>query len=428
MNKHGKHNHAQSPNSPYPDVLTDQALGERISCIFHKQAEHIQLTPKLREHFIRQVPLRRVKRPRTFLIAAFACAAFLVIALTFSAYLAPFLHIPVQHQIQYTALKEMNVSAELAKGGQLISVDPTEQHIIYQAANQSGIFYMASLNNLIGSNRLVMRYAYDMAWSSDGSALVATVSPAGTLLPLLALVPTGQYMHLLGHNALAATWSPKNKQGITYTLQEHGQTQSTQLWSTDTNGQSNRLVATIPLSLLVKHMYWSPDGRYLALAVTSTSTPTSTPTTPIHAALNQPAHAIYIVDMQTNNMRTFIAAGSAHIGNVAWSPNGQNLAYEQIDNNGKSLLQAINITRPTTHFDISPQHQLLGWSWSPDSRALAYSNGGVLQAHILYGQAINFPHSKSQLVSPIWLKNGNILCMDIKQGTGSLALLSPHIK
>jgi hypothetical protein len=416
MNERGQDNHGQSYNNQHLNLLTDRVLGERISCFFHEQAEHMQLTPELRAQFTRRGLSHRKQQPRALLATTLACAAILTLALTSSFYLTP--HPSVQHQIQYAALKEMNVSAELAQGGQLISIDPTEQHLIYQAANQSGVYYMTNLNNPLGSNTLVMRYAQDMAWSPDGAALVATIAPEGALSPLLALVPTGQYMHLLGHNALAANWSPKDKQQITYIVQEHGRSQ---VWSTDTNGQSNRLLATIPLSLLVKHMYWSPDGHYLAFAVTSTNfTNTST-----YAALKQPAHAISVVDMQTHSMHTFTAQENFVIGNVEWSPKGDNLAYEQIDNNGKSVLQAVNITRPTDHFDISPQRPLLGWSWSPDGRALAYSDGGVLHAHISYGQAINFSQNQSQLVSPLWLKNGTILCMNIKQGIGNLALLSP---
>ena len=418
MNEYGKDDHRQTGKHQYPDTLTDQVLGERISSFLQEQAEHVQFTPRQREQFLRQIPSHGKKKPRVFLAAACACATLLVLVLTFHMYLSPPPQPGIQHQIQYTALKEMNVSAELAKGGQLISVDPTEQRVIYQAANQSGVFYMMSMNDPIGSNTLVMRYAQDMAWSSDGSALVATVAPEGSLSPLLALVPSGQYMHLLGHNALAATWSPQDKQEITYTIQDHGQIQ---LWGTDIHGQANRLLATMPVSLPVKHMFWSPDGQYLALAVTATETTT-------HVLLNQPVQAIYVVGMQTHSIQTFTTPANSHIGKVEWSPDGKNLAFEEIDKNSKSLLRAVAVAKPANHFAISPQHQLLGWSWSPDGRALAYSDGGMMQAHILYGQAINFSQSKARLVSPLWLKNGNILCMDINQDTGALALLSPHTR
>lgn len=416
MNEHGRDDHGQSYKSQYPEVLTDHALGERISHLFHEHAEHVQFTPELREKIMRQVPSRRERRP--VFVIALASAAILILALTFNVYLSQLMQPTIQHGIQYTSSRELSVSSELAKGGQLFSVDPSEQRVVYQPAQQNGVFYMARLNDLVTSNTLVMRYARDMAWSPDGSDLVATVSPEGSFLPLLALVPAGQYMHLLGHDALAATWSPKDSQEITYTIPDHGQTQ---LWSTNKDGQSSKLLATMPLSLLVKHMLWSSDGRYLAMTVASTATPT--PTT-----LNQPAHAIYVMDMQTNSLRTFTTPIGSTIGNLAWSPAGKNLAYEQIDAHGKSLLEVVNLMKATDHFDIVPQHQLQGWSWSPDGRALAYSDGGTLQAHISYGQKVTFPQGSSKLISPFWLKNGTILCVHTNQGINTLEILNSHAK
>ena len=418
MNEHGRDDHGQSHKSQYPEVLADHALGERISQLFHEQAEHVQFTPELREQFMHKLPFRRERQFRPLSVAALASAAILILALTFNVYLSQLMQPVVQHGIHYTSLRELHVSSELAQGGQLLSVDPTNQRIVYQPAQQNGVFYTTRLNDPIASNTLAMRYARDMAWSPDGSALVATVSPEGSFLPLLALVPDGQYMHLLGHDALAATWSPKDEQHITYTTPEHGQTQ---LWSTDRDGKSSKLLATMPLSLLVKHMLWSPDGHYLALTVVSATTPTPT-------ALNQPAHSIYVVNMQTNSMQTFTASPGSSIATLEWSPDGKDLAYEQVDSHSKSLLQVVNLAKATDHFSIIPQHQLLGWSWSPDGRALVYSDGGVLRTHVSHGQTITFPQTSSKLVSPFWLKNGNILCVHTNQGTNTLELLSPATK
>ncbi|GAC1502844.1 MAG: hypothetical protein NVS2B12_12900 [Ktedonobacteraceae bacterium] len=420
MNEHGRDDHGQPYKNRYPDLLVDRALGERISRYFQDQAEHVHFTPNLREHLMRRVPSRHQQRPRVLVVTAFACAAILVLALTFNAYLTPLMRPSpsVQQQIQYTALQELHVSPELANGGQLFSIDPTEQRVVYQAADQNGVFYTARLRDPITSNTLAMRYARDIAWSPDGSALVATVSPEGSFLPLLALAPDGQYMHLLGHDALAAAWSPTSKQLITYVIQEHSQTQ---IWSTNTEGKANTLLATMPLSLLARHMLWSPNGRYLALMVTSATTPT-------RAALDQPAQAIYVFDMQTHTMHDFTAAASSHIGHVEWSPNGKDLAYEQITANNVSSLQAVNIEKSTEHFSIVTQRTLDGWSWSPDGRALVYSDGGVLGVHMSYGQTINFSQNKLHLVSPFWLKNGNIVCLRTDQSLHTLQFFGPRKK
>ncbi len=418
MNEHGRDDHGQSYPSQYPDVLTDHALDERISYFFHEQADHVEFTPQLREQFMRKIPTRRERPFRPLFVVAFASAAILILALTFNVYLSQLMQPAVPPAIHYAASKQLSVASELAQGGQLLSVDPTDQRVVYQPAQQNGVFYTAHLDNPIASNTLAMRDAHDMAWSLDGSALVATISSESSSLPLLALVPDGQYMHLLGHDALAATWSPTDSQQITYVIPEHGQTQ---LWSISRDGKSNKLLSTIPLALPVKHMLWSPDGQYLALTVVSTTNSTS-------SALNQPAHALYVVDMHTNTMQTFTAPTDSSITTLEWSPNGKNLAYEQVGSAGKSVLQVLNLTKSTDSFSITPQHQLLGWSWSPDGRALVYSDGAVLRTHVLHGQAITFPQTSSKLVSPFWLKNGTILCVQVKQGANALELLSPDKK
>lgn len=418
MNEHGRDDHGQSYTSQYPDVLTDHALDERISHFFHEQADHVKFTPQLREQFMRKIPAHRERPFRPLFVVAFASAAILILALTFNVYLSQLMQPALPQGIHYATSKQLSVASEFAQGGQLLSVDPTDQRVVYQPAQQNGVFYTAHLNNPIASNTLAMRDAQDMAWAPDGSALVATVSAEGSSLPLLALVPDGQYMHLLGHDALAATWSPTDNQQITYVIPDHGQTQ---LWSTNRDGKSNKLLSTMPIALLVKHMLWSPDGHYLALTVVSATTST-------HSALNQPAHALYVVDMQTHTMQTFTAPTGSSIANLEWSPNGKNLAYEQVDNAGKSLLQGVNLTKPSDHFSVTPQRQLLGWSWSPDGRALVYSDGGVLRTHVLHGQTVAFPQTSSKLVSPFWLKNGTILCMQVNQSANTLELLRPDKK
>ncbi len=419
MNEHGRDDHGQAYTSQYPDVLTDDALDERISHFFDEQAQHVEFTPQLREQFMQKIPARRERPFRPLFVVAFASAAILILALTFNMYLSQLMQPAIpQAAIHYTASKQLSVASELAQGGQLLSVDPTDQRLVYQPAQQNGVFYTAHLNNPIASNTLAMRDAQDMAWSPDGSALVATVSTESSSLPLLALVPDGQYMHLLGHDALAATWSPIDSEQITYVIPEHGQTQ---LWSTSRDGKSNKLLSTMPLALLVKHMLWSPDGHYLALTVVSGAT------TPLEA-LSKPADALYVVDMQTHTMQTFTAPNVSSIANLEWSPNGKNLAYEQMDTASKSILQEVNLIKPADHFSVTPQRQLRGWSWSPDGRAIVYSDGGALQTHVLHGQKVTFPQTSSKLVSPFWLKNGTILCVQVNQSTNTLELLSPNKK
>ncbi|GCE17184.1 PD40 domain-containing protein [Dictyobacter kobayashii] len=415
MNEHGRDDHEPSYQERHANVTTDNALDARISRFLHKEAEKIHFTPELRNSILQKVPSRRPLRRNHITFAVLASAAALILALSSLTYFA--LHPATQAGIHYTLGKEISVAPELADGGLLLSLDPTEQHIVYQPANQVGVLYTADLDDPVQSNELAMRYARDMAWAPDGSALVATVTPTNTVHPLLALVPKGQYMHLLGHNnALAANWSPTNANEIMFAQQQNGKTQ---LWSTNTSGAPATLQVSMSEPLLVQHMIWSPNGHNLALVVSQSGAVT-------RESLNEPERAIYVMDLQNNKLTRLVTPGSFTIGNVAWSPDGNKLTYEQIAANKKVILQTINMSQPDEQTSITPQHQLAGWSWSSDSRALVYSDGGKLTAYVFHGTPIVFPQTQQQLTSPFWLKNGQILCMQITNGKGNLTLLTPQ--
>ncbi|GHO84150.1 WD40 repeat domain-containing protein [Dictyobacter formicarum] len=414
MNERGRGNHEPSYQEHPGSVSTDNGLEARISRFLHKEAGKIHFTPALRHHIIRKISSQHPVRRNYVAVIVIVSAATLI--LTLSGLIYFMIHSAAQAGIHYNVSKVIAVAPELANGGLLLSLDPTERHIVYQPVSQSGVLYTADLINPIQSNTLAMRDARDMAWAPDGSALVATVAPANTVHPLLALVSERQYMRLLGHNnALAANWSPDNADEIMFAQQQN---RKTQLWSIKTSGAPRTLRISLQEQLLIQHMGWSSDGRYLALVVTQNGGVTK-------ETLDQPARAIYVMDFQTHKLTNLVAPGNFTIGRVAWSPTTYELAYEQIGTNQKIVLQTVNVTKPDKHTSIVPQHQLAGWSWSTDGRALVYSDGGKLTAYIFHGEPITFSHQK-QFISPFWLKNGQILCMDITNGKGKLTLLTPQ--
>ncbi|GLV56882.1 hypothetical protein KDH_37210 [Dictyobacter sp. S3.2.2.5] len=416
MNEHGRGDNESTYQEQPGDISTNDALEERISRFLHTEAEKIHFSPDLRHRIIQNASSQRRGSHHYITIAVLASAAALILALSGLTY---FMANPTAPSgLRYTVNKEITVAPELANGGQLLSLDPTERHIIYQPAGQNGVLYTADLTDPVQSSTLAMRYARDMAWSPDGSALVATVVPMNTTHPLLALVPTGQYMRLLGHNnALAANWSPTNADEVMFAQQQHGQTE---LWSTKTSGAPATLQVTLSEQLLIQHMNWSFDGRYLALVVAQSGAATK-------ETLAQPARAIYVMDFQTRKLTTLVAPGNFTIGNVAWSPATHELAYEQIITNQTTHLVTVDISRPDKPTSITPQHQLAGWSWSADGQALVYSDGGKLIAHVFHGTPITISQpQQQQLISPFWLKDGKILCMHITNGKGTLMLLAPQ--
>ncbi len=386
-------------------------LETRIAHVLQNKAAQVQFTPGQRERVMRRIAAR--PKHTFFSPPTLVFVASLVVILSFAAYLfssVP-LHPPVAATTHYAVSSSLNTPSELANGGQLVSLDPTQQHLVYQTAQGQGVMYTANVKNPDNSNRLAMRYARDVAWSPDGSALVTTIYPAGVTEPLLALVHTGQYMDTLGHAARAASWSPTSNQEIVYVTQENG---VTKLWSTTpSKGQTPKLIATLPISSLVLRLVWSPDGQKLAFVTTTGQTPSP-------QRLSQPGHAIYVMDVSTHNVHTLPLSNNAEVGNVAFSPNGHYLTYEQLGT--QTVLHTIDIVKQQELFTIVLQHKLLGWSWSSDNNTLVYSDGGALAAHVLHGTRITFPTTNATY--PLWLADERILTLNTTNGIGKLEILT----
>ncbi len=414
MSNHGADSQGQLRDSNHTETDVETMLETRIAHVLHDQAEHVQFTPFLREKIMRRVTPH--PRPSFAFAPAFIFAAAIVIILGLATYLFyPILSTsPTPHvaSVHYDVTTSLSTPDALAHGGTLISLDPTQQHFVYQT-NEPGVMYTANLSNPTTSNVLAMKYARDAVWSPDGSALVTTIYPTGVTAPLLALVHTGQYMDTLGHVALAASWSPTSNQEIVFVTQQNT---TAQLWSTTPQkGQKATLLTTIqlPASSLVQRLLWSPDGQTLALVTTQGTTPSP-------QLFNQAGNAIFIVDMKTNSTHQLSVANDVAIGTTQWLPNGRYLTYEQAG--GANALHTIDIATQHEAFTVTPRHTLLGWDWSPDSNALVYSDDGTLSAHVLHGKQITFP--KTNVASPLWLHDGRILALDRTNSTGKLEIFS----
>ncbi len=403
---------SQSQRSTHEFGTTDveTMLETRIANALQHKAAHIQFTSAQRERVMQRISSRR---KHAFLAPVLVFAASLVVILSFAVYLFSSVtsHPPATPTTSYTVRMSLNTPDALANGGHLVSLDPTQQHFVYQAAQGQGVMYTADITNPAASNTLAMRYARDAVWAPDGSALVTTIYPAGVTEPLLALVRTGQYMDTLGHAALAASWSPTSAQEIVYVTQANG---ATQLWdTTPVKGQTSQLIATLPISSLVQRLVWSPDGQQLALITAPGKTPSP-------QLLSGPGTAIYIMDMHTHTVHALPLPPSVAIGNVVFSPNGHFLTYEQV--RSQTVLHTLDLAKQQELFTVAPQHTLLGWSWASDSNALVYSDGGTLAAHVLNGAHIAFPTTNATY--PLYLSDGRILVLTVNNGVGKLEILT----
>jgi hypothetical protein len=111
---------------------------------------------------------------------------------------------------------------------------------------------------------------------------------------------------------------------------------------------------------------WAPDGRHLALSVTS-------------LGVDNPYNGIHVIDTTTGTDRqlTFCSRFSCIAGGLDWSPDGSRLAYAaggglNVINADGSAQRTLDTVSQATG-DNSP-------SWSPDGRSLAYASnadGGI---------------------------------------------------
>ncbi len=412
MNEHDEEHNLQLRDHHKQELDTKTMLETRIAHVLQEQAALVHFTPAQREQVMRRIAAR--PKQTFFSTSMLVVATALVIVLAFGAVLLQSFRssgtIQPTASVQYTVNASLATPDELAHGGQLVSLDPTGHHLAYRITGDPGIIYTANLSNPTASNLLAMRYARDVGWSPDGSALVTTIFPPGVTKPLLALVHTGQYMDTLGHVALAASWSPTSDEEILYVTQENG---IAKLWRTSpVKNSPSQLVTTFPLSSFVQRMMWSRDGHTLALITSQ------------HQTLDAAGSAIVLLDMQTYAVRNLSLPTNATLGTVQWSPDGRYLTYEQVSTQGPITLHTLDINKQHESFTITLKQQLLGWSWSPQSDALVYSDGGTLAAHVIHGAGLTFP--KTNASYPLWLTDGRILVMNMTNGTGTLETLTQH--
>ncbi|GCE11895.1 hypothetical protein KTT_17540 [Tengunoibacter tsumagoiensis] len=417
MNSYDKDRQSQLSTHKSPAQCSEREtyhpiLEKRLSHFFQQQTEQIHFTPELRSQILRKIHAPGFPQSRWLTTCSLALAASLILCALFTFRPVP---ISAPSSVVYQVGPVEAVSPELHNGGKLISLDPTEHHLLYQAAHQPGVMYTTDLADPIAHNTLVMHDAITAAWAPNGSALVATVATDTTALPLLAMIPTGQYMSPLKPEALAATWAPSQTQPITYMLQQAGKIQ---LWRTNPDGQQTQMQAFWPLSLTPRLLLWSPDGTQLAIVVSAAGS--VSPTT-----LTQPCLEIYLLQMHNLHLQKLVQAGDFSIGALAWSPNSQSLTYEKISATKQTTLQTLNIHTKHIEFEVPIKATLQGWSWSPDGRALIYSDGGILRIYEAQTAHITLPKLTGIQDTPFWLKDGRILFLQIIGSSSQLAYLTP---
>ena len=420
MSEPGNMDKDQLSTSQRSPFLAKEEVERHISRLLDERAAQVQFSPELRAQITRHLPARsRKSLPRRRLVPALslACALVLIVGLVIAVVRLhqspPVVATPT---LVFSHEKVLPTPAQLARNGQFLSLDPTGQHLVYGVSDQAGVMYTTDLTAPVTNNHLAMEDARDISWAPDGSALVTTIYPAITAGPLLALVPGGKYMHLLGQQALAASWMPTAKDAITYITQANGQAT---LWQITPDGKHIHTLATFALSLLVQHMKWSPDGRYLAILAAGDATPSA-------ANIQGSSRALFLFDTQGNHLSELVAPGGFVLDSLAWSPNGHILSYEKRVTQGANTLSLLDLTTRKTLLTIALHQHLLGLSWSPDSQALIYSDGGTLRSSLLSGKAIVLPKMSDEAEYPFWLDSQHLLYLSLSGNRGQLVQLVAH--
>lgn len=143
---------------------------------------------------------------------------------------------------------------------------------------------------------------------------------------------------------------------------------------------------------------WSPDGKTLAYA---TATGPGGPW--------RPRDGLHLFDLARNKERRFIRGANWGVQDLAWSPNGKNLAYV-----AGAVIYIINLERPKEITALSAHST--SPSWSPNGKLIAYQGKGT------WGITVSRPDgSHSRRLSkfgaaPAWSPSGNLIAYAVRCG------------
>jgi len=177
---------------------------------------------------------------------------------------------------------------------------------------------------------------HDIAWTPDGKQISYLAERNGDDHAVLYAIPLsgGESRELLEHNTgiSSYSWSPDGQQVAFLAksaksdeeekLEDNGFTQEiyeedwrpVEIWIADFSGDSTE-VKKLDVSGSASELHWSPDGKYLAVALAPTSL------TDDHYMKRK----VHILDAKTGKVIHNLE-NPGKLGQIAWSPDGQNLA------------------------------------------------------------------------------------------------------
>lgn len=185
-------------------------------------------------------------------------------------------------------------------------------------------------------------------WSQDGSAIL--VNRRSGTNTLVAVDPQGRGELVVAEiDMFTPSWSPDRKNAV---FMYQGEIQTIRLDGANlTQLTDNDLFNYVPS--------WSPDGEQIAY-ISQDSAMFST----------EQAETIYIIDVDGSNSREVVAM-TGDVGGLKWSPDGTQLAFSVIANDGAAVYivnaDGTDLTRIT-----GEDYHGMAPTWSPDGDWIAF--------------------------------------------------------
>lgn len=203
----------------------------------------------------------------------------------------------------------------------------------------------------------------------------------------------GKHVKLLD-GALYPAWSPDGSQiAFQYVNPDTGQFDG--LWLAKADGTNLR---PVPGSLAADRApAWSPDGKALAFE-----------------SFRDEAHGIYIVDLETGDVREFVANPSVVYERPAWSPDGTQIAYilQRVTANGQERYLFVADASGDNPRRVTDLAQVMSVDWSPDgTKFVIAAQQTAFTTSVIVVDAASGDYAVmtdgSNDMAPVWSPDGN---------------------
>lgn len=245
----------------------------------------------------------------------------------------------------------------------------------------------------------VGRFAFAVAWSPDGTRIVADAGADGALVLLDAA--SGRQLASFGSQSgfvEGLAWSPDGKQ-----LASGAQDGTVTVW--DVSHLAAPVLTYISHSDAVAHVTWSPDGTRLASADDN--------------------GVVQVWDAHSGTTLLTYKGNVEPVWSVAWSPDGKEIASGtgaagaddpvRVNNSVKIWDAASGRTLLTLHDSLGQSYAL---AWSPDSMRLATSDGKVVHVWDASGRPIlQYTGHSDDVFGLAWSPDGALIASASADGT-----------